>query len=198
MTVAQRYAREGWASYLDLDGEKSAKVAAEIKPIRRTRLGHAINVTSESATGSARRSRRREFRCTAPGRALANIADITSPVPFLDHVDLSNGVMTVNAPEPTCHQAFLPEMIDNGGSHRQHIIVSAQRGGGVFGKVPYSSAKAAILDFTRPWPVKSPTRRHGQRRHPGAVNTNIRSVRPTSKRPSWRATSLSAAPRPPR
>ena len=31
MTVAQRYAREGWAVViLDLDGEKSAKVAADI------------------------------------------------------------------------------------------------------------------------------------------------------------------------
>jgi NAD(P)-dependent dehydrogenase (short-subunit alcohol dehydrogenase family) len=53
--------------------------------------------------------------------------------------------------------------------------VSAQRGGGVFGKVPYSAAKAAILGFTKALAreladsgvtVNSVT--------PGAVDTNIR------------------------
>jgi NAD(P)-dependent dehydrogenase (short-subunit alcohol dehydrogenase family) len=35
------------------------------------------------------------------------------------------------------------------GSHRDDVFGVAQRGGGVFGKVPYSSAKAAILGFTK-------------------------------------------------
>ena len=48
MTVAQRYAREGWAVViLDLDGEKSAKVAADIgNQFAVPAFGHAIDVTS--------------------------------------------------------------------------------------------------------------------------------------------------------
>jgi len=55
MTVAQRYAREGWAVViLDLDGEKSAKVATEIGnqfavPV----FGHGIDVTSEESVTAA-------------------------------------------------------------------------------------------------------------------------------------------------
>src|SRR6478672_6854439 len=105
--VARRYAREGWAVVvLDLDGEKSAKVAA----------------------------------------------DITSPVPFLDTtLELWNKVMAVNATGTyLVTKAFLPGMLDNGWGRIVNMSsVSAQRGGGVFGKVPYSSAKAAVLGFTK-------------------------------------------------
>ena len=51
MTVAQRYAREGWAVViLDLDGEKSAKVAADIgNQFDVPAFGHDVDVTSEES-----------------------------------------------------------------------------------------------------------------------------------------------------
>ena len=81
-----------------------------------------------------------------PVGALANIAGITSPVPFLETtLELWNKVMAVNATGTyLVTKAFLPDMIDNGWGRIVNMSsVSAQRGGGVFGKVPYSSAKAA-------------------------------------------------------
>ncbi len=73
-------------------------------------------------------------------------------------------------------KAFLPGMIAQGfGRIVNMSSVSAQRGGGVFGKVPYSAAKAAILGFT-----KALARELGDSGvtvnavTPGAVDTNIR------------------------
>jgi NAD(P)-dependent dehydrogenase (short-subunit alcohol dehydrogenase family) len=73
-------------------------------------------------------------------------------------------------------KAFLPAMLENRwGRIVTMSSVSAQRGGGVFGKVPYSAAKAAILGFTKALAreladsgvtVNAVT--------PGAVDTNIR------------------------
>ncbi len=55
MTAAQRYAREGWAVViLDLDGEKSAKVAAEIgNQFAVPAFGHAVDVTSQESVTAA-------------------------------------------------------------------------------------------------------------------------------------------------
>ena len=53
--------------------------------------------------------------------------------------------------------------------------VSAQRGGGVFGKVPYSSAKAAVLGFTKALARElGPTGVTVNAVTPGAVDTDIR------------------------
>ena len=71
---------------------------------------------------------------------------------------------------------FIPHMRERRqGSIACMSSVSAQRGGGVFGKVPYSAAKAAILGFT-----KALARELGATGvtvnaiTPGAVDTNIR------------------------
>ena len=70
-------------------------------------------------------------------------------------------------------KAFLPGMLDAGWC--RIVNMSAERGGGVFGKVPYSAAKAANLRFTKALAreiassgvtINSVT--------PGAVDTNIR------------------------
>lgn len=181
-TVAARYAREGWAIViLDLDGENSAKVAAEIgNQYAVPAFGYGIDVTSEESVTAAYDAVAAEVTAgnLPPIGALANIAGITSPVPFLETtLELWNKVFAVNSTGTyLVTRAFLPPMIEQGWGRIVNMSsVSAQRGGGVFGKVPYSSAKAAILGFTKALArevadkgvtVNAVT--------PGAVDTNIR------------------------
>jgi 2-hydroxycyclohexanecarboxyl-CoA dehydrogenase len=180
--TARRYAREGWAIViLDLDGEKSAKVARAIgNELNVPAFGHEIDVTNEASVAAAQAAVEAEVRAgnLPPVGALANIAGITSPVPFLETtLDLWNKVMAVNATGTyLVTKAFLPGMLENKWGRIVNMSsVSAQRGGGVFGKVPYSSAKAAILGFT-----KALARELGDSGvtvnavTPGAVDTNIR------------------------
>jgi NAD(P)-dependent dehydrogenase (short-subunit alcohol dehydrogenase family) len=182
MTVAQRYAAEGWAVViLDLDGEKSAKVAADIgNQFAVPAFGHAVDVTSEDSVIAAHAAVAAEVAAgnLPPVGALANIAGITSPVPFLETtLELWNKVFAVNSTGTyLVTKAFLPGMIEQGWGRIVNMSsVSAQRGGGVFGKVPYSAAKAALLGFTKALArevadkgvtVNAVT--------PGAVDTNIR------------------------
>ena len=73
-------------------------------------------------------------------------------MPFLDTtLELWNKVMAANGTGTyLVTKAFLPDMLDNGWGRIVNMSsVSAQRGGGVFGKVPYSSAKAAVLGSTK-------------------------------------------------
>jgi 2-hydroxycyclohexanecarboxyl-CoA dehydrogenase len=182
MTTAQRYAREGWAIViLDLDGEKSAKVAADIgNQYAVPAFGHVIDVTSEESVSAAQTAVAAEVAAgnLPPVGALANIAGITSPVPFLETtLELWNMVMAVNATGTyLVTRAFLPDMVGNGfGRIVNMSSVSAQRGGGVFGKVPYSSAKAAILGFTKALAREvAETGVTVNAITPGAVDTNIR------------------------
>ena len=182
ITTARRYASQGWAVViLDLDGEKSAKVAAEIgNEFNVPAFGHEIDVANEDSVNAAYRAVAAEVGAGAlpPVGALANIAGITSPVPFLETtLELWNKVMAVNSTGTyLVTKAFLPDMIASGWGRIVNMSsVSAQRGGGVFGKVPYSAAKAAILGFT-----KALAREIGSTGvtvnaiAPGAVDTNIR------------------------
>lgn len=182
ITTARRYASQGWAVViLDLDGEKSAKVATEIgNEFNVPAFGHEIDVASEDSVNAAYRAVAAEVGAGALPAvgALANIAGITSPVPFLETtLELWNKVMAVNSTGTyLVTKAFLPDMIASGWGRIVNMSsVSAQRGGGVFGKVPYSAAKAAILGFT-----KALAREIGATGvtvnaiTPGAVDTNIR------------------------
>jgi 2-hydroxycyclohexanecarboxyl-CoA dehydrogenase len=182
MTVADRYAREGWAvAILDLDAERAEQVAAQIAERHGVpAYGGGVNVADEASVTAAQAAVQAEVdggRLPVVG-ALANIAGITSPVPFLETtLELWNKVMAVNATGTyLVTKAFLPGMLEAGWGRIVNMSsVSAQRGGGVFGKVPYSAAKAAILGFTKALAreiadsgvtVNSVT--------PGAVDTNIR------------------------
>jgi NAD(P)-dependent dehydrogenase (short-subunit alcohol dehydrogenase family) len=182
ITTARRYASLGWAVViLDLDGEKSAKVATEIgNEFDVPAFGHEIDVANEASVITAQAAVAAEVNQgnLPPVGALANIAGITSPVPFLETtLELWHKIMDVNATGTyLVTKAFLPDMIANGWGRIVNMSsVSAQRGGGVFGKVPYSAAKAAILGFT-----KALARELGATGvtinaiTPGAVDTNIR------------------------
>jgi len=180
--TARAYANAGWAiAILDLDEDLAARVAADIAAEYGVpAYGGPVNVADESSVGAAQQAIAAQVADGAlpPVGALANIAGITSPVPFLETtLDLWNKVMAVNATGTyLVTKAFLPDMIEQGfGRIVNMSSVSAQRGGGVFGKVPYSSAKAAILGFT-----KALARELGSSGvtvnavTPGAVDTNIR------------------------
>lgn len=182
ITTARRYASQGWGVViLDLDGEKSAKVAADIgNEFNVPAFGHEIDVANESSVNTAYAAVKAEVASgiLPPVGALANIAGITSPVPFLETtLELWHKVMDVNATGTyLVTKAFLPDMMENGWGRIVNMSsVSAQRGGGVFGKVPYSAAKAAILGLT-----KALAREIGATGitvnaiTPGAVDTNIR------------------------
>ncbi|MEN0139978.1 MAG: SDR family NAD(P)-dependent oxidoreductase [Rhodococcus sp. (in: high G+C Gram-positive bacteria)] len=180
--TAERYAEDGWAVViLDLDGEASAKVAAEIGSTHNVpAFGHAIDVSDEASVRAAYAATKAEVDAGSlpPVGALANIAGITSPVPFLETtLELWNKIFAVNATGTyLVTKAFLPDMIAQGwGRIVTMSSVSAQRGGGVFGKVPYSSAKAAVLGFTKSLARElEDTGVTINAVTPGAVDTNIR------------------------
>jgi 2-hydroxycyclohexanecarboxyl-CoA dehydrogenase len=150
--TAGRYAQEGWAvALLDID-EPGIKTAEQ-----RLReqwdvpsIGIGVDVTDrDSVLGSVNEVVESDL---PPVGALANIAGLPSPVPFLE-VDLAlwHKVLDVNLTGTflMC-QAYLPQMIENGyGRIVNMSSVSAQQGGGVFSKTPYSAAKAGVLGLTR-------------------------------------------------
>ncbi|MGM7671084.1 SDR family NAD(P)-dependent oxidoreductase [Microbacterium sp. A93] len=180
--TARRFAREGWGVViLDLDGVKSTEVAQHIsEEFGVPTLGHAVDVSDEAAVDAAREAVVAKVAAgnLPPVGAVVNIAGITSPVPFLETtLELWHKVMDVNATGTyLVTKAFLPQMIDSGWGRIVNMSsVSAQRGGGVFGKVPYSAAKAAILGFTKALARElGPTGVTVNAVTPGAVDTNIR------------------------
>ncbi|WP_043496737.1 SDR family NAD(P)-dependent oxidoreductase [Georgenia sp. SUBG003] len=150
--TARRYAREGWAVVVaDLDGAAAQDAARSIHaeyqvPV----LAQQVDVASvesvdalHAAVGAAD---------LPPVGAVAAIAGIPSPVPILEVTpELWDRVFAVNSTGTfLAVKAFLPDMIAGGyGRVVTMSSVSAQQGGGVFSKTPYSAAKAAILGFTR-------------------------------------------------
>ncbi|GAA3641044.1 SDR family NAD(P)-dependent oxidoreductase [Microlunatus ginsengisoli] len=176
--TAEKYAREGWAvAILDINAEGVEDAVAKLQadydvPV----VGAVVNVTDrDSVLASVDVIAESGL---PPVGALANVAGIASPVPFLEvDLDLWHKVIDVNLTGTfLMSQAYLPQMISNGyGRIVNMSSVSAQQGGGVFSKTPYSAAKAGILGLTRS--LAREMAEHGitvNAVSPGVVDTDIR------------------------
>ena len=176
--TARRYAAEGWSVVLlDIDqaGAEAAadKIASELGV---TVVGLGVDVVDKASI--ARCVEAVVAARVPPVGAVANIAGVASPVPFLE-VELEewHRVMDINLTGTflVC-QAFLPQMIENRfGRIVNMSSVSAQQGGGVFSKTPYSAAKAGVLGLTRG--LAREMAPHGitvNAISPGVVDTDIR------------------------
>lgn len=150
--AARRYAREGWAVVVaDLDAaaaEATAAVIAEesAAPV----FAHPVDVTSAESVSVLHSAV--QAAGLPPVGAVATIAGIADPTPFLELTpELWERVFAVNSTGTFLTvRAFVPDMIEHGyGRIVTMSSVSAQQGGGVFSKTPYSAAKAAVLGFTR-------------------------------------------------
>jgi 2-hydroxycyclohexanecarboxyl-CoA dehydrogenase len=149
--TAHALAAAGWnIAVLDLD-ETGAKTAAEEIAASHgvSALGLACDVTDETSVAAALDTLTANSR---PVGALVNNAGITSPTPFLE-VDGAewDRIFAVNVRGAyNITRAVAPGMAERGFGRIVFLSsVSAERGGGVFGGVAYSAAKAAQLGFAR-------------------------------------------------
>jgi 2-hydroxycyclohexanecarboxyl-CoA dehydrogenase len=192
---AHRFARDGWAVVgLDLDGPSAEKLAAELAETYGVpALGCAVDVADEASVAKARDAVIQAE--LPPVGAVLNIAGITSPVPFLETtLELWNRVFAVNSTGTyLVTKAFLEDMIEAGyGRIINMSSVSAQQGGGVFGKTPYSASKAAVIGFTRSLARElGPTGITVNSIAAGAVDTDIRAHGTT---PELEATIVAGVP----
>lgn len=148
--TAHALAAAGWnVAVLDLD-EAGAKDAADAIAERHgvAAIGVRCDVTDEASVEQALAA----LAGLPPVGALVNNAGITSPTPFLqvtgEEWDRLFAVNVRGAYNITRRVA--PGMAERGFGRIVFLSsVSAERGGGVFGGVGYSAAKAAELGFAR-------------------------------------------------
>ena len=168
--TAHTLAAAGWnIAILDLD-EASAKDAADEIAERHgvQAVGIGCDVTDETSVENALAVARRTP--SPPVGALVNNAGITSPTPFLEVTGEEwDRIFAVNV--RGClqrHPPLAPGMAERGFGRIVFLSsVSAERGGGVFGGVAYSAAKAAQLGFARALARElGPHGRHRQLRRP--------------------------------
>jgi 2-hydroxycyclohexanecarboxyl-CoA dehydrogenase len=148
---ADRLAREGWAvAILDIDADEAKAAAAEIGDAHGVpTLGVGADVSEKAAVDAAVTAVESSM---PPIVGLANLAGISSPTDFMDEtVEGWDRVFAINMRGTfIVTQRVLHGMIDRRlGRIVSVSSVSAQRGGGTYSKVAYSSSKAAIIGFTR-------------------------------------------------
>jgi 2-hydroxycyclohexanecarboxyl-CoA dehydrogenase len=149
--TAHALAADGYAvTVLDLDKEAAEEAAREVAARHRVEtLALAADVTDADAVDAAVAQAEAAL---PPIGALVNNAGITSPVPFLEvspaewdkifDVNVRGGFLVT--------QRVAAGMAERGFGRIVFLSsVSAERGGGVFGGVAYSAAKAGLLGFAR-------------------------------------------------
>ena len=107
------------------------------------------NIADEPGVASALD---RVQRALPPVVGLLNIAGVSSPIGFGELTTAEwDRVFAINVRGTYfVTRAVVPAMIEAGlGRIVTVSSVSAQRGGGIYGAVPYSASKAALLGFTR-------------------------------------------------
>ena len=149
--TADRLARTGWSvAILDRDADGAAAVAAEIADgWEVAAIGLGADVSDEAAVDVA--VGEVEARLP-PIVGLANVAGVSSPVPFLDLTAAEwDRVFDINMRGTfLVTRRVLPGMVERElGRIVSVSSISAQRGGGTYSKVPYSASKAALIGFSR-------------------------------------------------
>ncbi|WP_328631320.1 SDR family NAD(P)-dependent oxidoreductase [Streptomyces sp. NBC_00356] len=149
--TAHALAASGYhVAVLDLDKEAALDVAQEVADRHGVQaLGLATDVTDPAAVDAAIG----EVEAALPPiGALVNNAGITSPVRFLDVTPAEwDRIFDVNVRGSfLVTQRVAAGMAERGFGRIVFLSsVSAERGGGVFGGVAYSAAKAGLLGFAR-------------------------------------------------
>lgn len=149
--TAHALAAAGWhVAVLDLDEAGAKETADDVATAHGVRtVGIACDVTDEVSVESALATL---DAALPPVGALVNNAGITSPVPFLEVTDAEwDKVFAVNVRGAyNITRRVAPGMAQRGFGRIVFLSsVSAERGGGVFGGVAYSAAKAGQLGFAR-------------------------------------------------
>jgi len=149
--TAHALAAVGWnVAILDIDEAAAKDAATEVAERHAVRaVGVVCDVTDETSVGHALDAL---AAAVPPVGALVNNAGITSPTPFLQVTGEEwDRIFAVNV-----RGAYnITRRVVAGMAERRfgRIVflssVSAERGGGVFGGVAYSAAKAAQLGFAR-------------------------------------------------
>ncbi|GAA2230771.1 SDR family oxidoreductase [Promicromonospora sukumoe] len=149
--AAHRLARDGWSvGVLDIDGAAVKDLAVELT---RTYGVRAAGAGADVGDADAVRAAIAELTAALPPVvALANIAGVSSPTPYLELDDAEwERVLRINL-HGVHHvtRAVVPAMVQAGVGRVVCLSsVSAQRGGGTYSRTPYSVAKAGVIGLAR-------------------------------------------------
>ncbi|UKA54549.1 SDR family oxidoreductase [Arthrobacter sp. FW305-BF8] len=149
--TAEMLASQGWSvAILDIDGDAARRAAEDISSVYGVAArGAGADVSDQAAVNAAID----EVEANLPPIVgLANLAGISSPTEFMDEtLEAWERVFRINMTGTfLVTQRVLRGMIERRlGRVVSVSSISAQRGGGTYSKVAYSSSKAAIIGFTR-------------------------------------------------
>jgi NAD(P)-dependent dehydrogenase (short-subunit alcohol dehydrogenase family) len=149
--TAHALAAAGWnVAILDLDEPSAKEAADEVAERQRVQtVGIGCDVTDEASVEAGLAALDGSM---PPVGALVNNAGITSPTQFLEVTGEEwDRIFAVNVRGSyNITRRVAPVMVERGFGRIVFLSsVSAERGGGVFGAVAYSAAKAAELGFAR-------------------------------------------------